>query len=200
MAYLKKQQRTRDQLKSALIELLKKKHFIEITIKEIAEAAGYDRSSFYRYYDDKYQLTEEIEEELIDRIERRALQMKQDSTNKTFDQEEIFKLLMLFEDPMIKVTIRLLLGENGDLSFEPRLKKMFKRIFDGSAQFFSPETVESRLIRDYLADLFIQTIRYQTSDLPAFSAQKLAGVLNDIYFHGFVAALHQQPHPNSLNL
>lgn len=60
MAYTKKQSITKKHFKLALLHLLKSKSFNEVTIKDITDTAEYDRSSFYRYFDDKYQLLEEI--------------------------------------------------------------------------------------------------------------------------------------------
>ncbi len=57
---------TKQLLKNSLTALLNTKPIGKITIKEICESAGINRSTFYLYYTDQYALLEEIEKELID--------------------------------------------------------------------------------------------------------------------------------------
>ena len=57
---------TKQLLSSSLITLLNTKPIGKITIKEICEYAGINRSTFYLYYLDSYALLEEIERDLID--------------------------------------------------------------------------------------------------------------------------------------
>lgn len=55
-------------LKRALIELLLKKDISKISIKELCETAGINRSTFYTYYDTQYFLLEEIEDEVLNEL------------------------------------------------------------------------------------------------------------------------------------
>lgn len=48
--------RTQTLIKNTFIDLLKEKPFSAITINHICEKATIHRSTFYRYYDDKYEL------------------------------------------------------------------------------------------------------------------------------------------------
>lgn len=56
---------TRMVIKEAFLNFLKNKSLEEITIKEICQEANINRATFYRNYEDIYQLFEEIENELI---------------------------------------------------------------------------------------------------------------------------------------
>ena len=55
-------------LKRALIELLLKKDISKISIKELCETAGINRSTFYTYYDTQYLLLEEIQDEVLNEL------------------------------------------------------------------------------------------------------------------------------------
>lgn len=57
--------RTRKLLREALIALIEERGFDAITVGEIAERAMVSRAAFYRYYQDKYDLVEQIFEEAI---------------------------------------------------------------------------------------------------------------------------------------
>lgn len=52
--------RTKEHLKTALIQLIKKKGFHGVSVKDIVDQAGYNRSTFYLHYQDKYILAEEL--------------------------------------------------------------------------------------------------------------------------------------------
>lgn len=51
---------TKKMLKDTLLQLLKKKDIDHISVKELCEKAGINRSTFYRHYDSQYALLEEI--------------------------------------------------------------------------------------------------------------------------------------------
>ena len=54
----KRQNRTKADIEMAFIRLIKDKGFQAISVKNIVEEADYNRSTFYLYYQDKYQLAD----------------------------------------------------------------------------------------------------------------------------------------------
>lgn len=62
----RRKQYTQQVIKSALFNLLKKKHLNEITVKDICQLADVNRSTFYRNYLDIYDLFEKVEQELTE--------------------------------------------------------------------------------------------------------------------------------------
>ncbi|MCG7381180.1 TetR/AcrR family transcriptional regulator [Paenibacillus sp. ACRRY] len=52
--------RTKEHLKLALIQRIKKKGFHAVSVKDIVDQAGYNRSTFYLHYQDKFILAEEL--------------------------------------------------------------------------------------------------------------------------------------------
>src|SRR5258708_1492692 len=57
--------RTHKLLRTALIDLIKERDFDALTVGEIAERAMVSRAGFYRYYQDKYDLVEQLFEEAV---------------------------------------------------------------------------------------------------------------------------------------
>ena len=57
--------RTRKLLRDALLELIEERGFDAIAVGEIAERAMVSRAAFYRYYQDKYDLVEQIFDEAM---------------------------------------------------------------------------------------------------------------------------------------
>lgn len=62
MGFTKTQARTRKSLINTMEKLLTERKFEDITINDICERSMVTRSTFYRYFDDKYQLTEQMVE------------------------------------------------------------------------------------------------------------------------------------------
>ena len=52
-------------MQNALVALLEKQEFEEISIMQICEKAGVNRSTFYAHYDNTYDLLKEAQEEMI---------------------------------------------------------------------------------------------------------------------------------------
>ena len=57
---------TRQAIMEAFWTLYREKPIERISVKEITELAGYNRSTFYEYFTDTYSVLEAIEEELLD--------------------------------------------------------------------------------------------------------------------------------------
>lgn len=70
--------RTKKNIKDAFMKLRRKKPIEKITIKEIADMAMINKATFYRHYEDIYQLSDEIENEVLDKcvVESEAFDMK----------------------------------------------------------------------------------------------------------------------------
>jgi len=63
-----RRERTKIQLRDAMIALLKKQSFDQITTTELVAAAGISRSSFYTHYSDKYAMIESYQQILFNTI------------------------------------------------------------------------------------------------------------------------------------
>ena len=64
----RRRRKTRAAIKSACLTLLSKKSFEEISILDIANEADINRGTFYLHYEDKFDMIEKFEEELIQKI------------------------------------------------------------------------------------------------------------------------------------
>ncbi|MDR2392733.1 MAG: TetR/AcrR family transcriptional regulator C-terminal domain-containing protein [Treponema sp.] len=112
---------TRKVLADSLIELMKDKPFIKITIKELCEKADINRTTFYAHYHDQDDLLQQIEEETLGYIE----DMLNKYDNKRSKQEilEMVKEIFGFIASNSS-SLQVLLSENGDIGFQ---KKLFRR-------------------------------------------------------------------------
>ena len=60
-----RKQRTKNSIINAFIQLRSKKPLEKITVKELAELAYINKATFYTYYQDIYDLSEQLEDEAI---------------------------------------------------------------------------------------------------------------------------------------
>lgn len=65
----KRVMKTRRAIHSAMTRLLTLKPIEEITVTELADAAEINRKTFYNYYNSVYMVTEEMEDEIVERFE-----------------------------------------------------------------------------------------------------------------------------------
>ena len=64
----KRCRKTRKAIKTSLIKLMSEKDISDITITEIAEKADINRKTFYAHYRDLYDILDEIENDLIEKL------------------------------------------------------------------------------------------------------------------------------------
>lgn len=70
--------RTKKAIADAFIELLKTKAFDKISVQRILDAADVNRSTFYKYYQDKYDLARQILHQLLNEFAQ-LIEVKQSS-------------------------------------------------------------------------------------------------------------------------
>ncbi len=62
--------RTMEDIQTGFMELYEEKGIDRLTVREICEKVGISRAMFYRYFDDKYQVLQYIEDRLIEGVRR----------------------------------------------------------------------------------------------------------------------------------
>ena len=115
--------KTRRQLRECLISLLKEKKVQDITVRELTDMADLNRGTFYLHYKDVFDLLEKTEAELQDEFNQ--LGLKHDAVDLKQRPAVIFNEIysLVYENADL---IEILLGENGDLNFVNRLKKLIR--------------------------------------------------------------------------
>ena len=113
-------------LRDSLMELMKSKSILSVSIKDICGLADISRSTFYAHYKDQYDLLAQIEEETLAYFE--------DMLNKYRDKHSKKEITQMLEEMLTYIanngnSIQVLLSENGDLGFQ---KKMFQHFTNHS--------------------------------------------------------------------
>jgi AcrR family transcriptional regulator len=143
----------------ALIELLEKKDFEYITIKEICEKAEVNRSTFYLHYENTSDLLAETTSYITDSF-LSYFTIDKDTAHFDFNKTELKDLF--FITPEYTVPYLTYIKENrrvfktslkhiGSMNFEGVYDRMFKYIFDPVlARFNFPENERKYIMKFYL--------------------------------------------------
>jgi len=108
--------------RDALMELMKTKSILSITIKDICGLADISRSTFYAHYKDQYDLLRQIEEETLAYFEGMLDKYKEKHSKKETFQMVVEMLTYIANNGN---SIQVLLSENGDLSFQRKIFQHF---------------------------------------------------------------------------
>lgn len=112
--------KTKQDLIDAFWFLYCEKRIEKITIKEITVKAGYNRSTFYEYFTDIYDVLEQIENSLIPNLD----ELPPISILNKNNEIPLNMFLKLYEKNEKYYSV--LLGDNGDPAFATKLKNSVK--------------------------------------------------------------------------
>lgn len=84
-----KQQITKNAIETAFLKLLKERNFEKVMVKDIVEECGLTRNTFYYYYDDTYNIIEDI----LEREVRRVIEEMEQGSSLMEATEDIFEFL-----------------------------------------------------------------------------------------------------------
>ncbi len=138
---------TRQNLIDAFWELYCEKRIEKITVREITTKAGYNRSTFYEYFNDVYDVLEQIEESLLPNIEDMPPLLP------TMGNElvPIDSFIKLYSSSSKYYTV--LLGDNGDPAFAGKIKNGIKgKLLE------QLETSESNMEIDYTLEYMLSAM------------------------------------------
>lgn len=140
--------KTQRYIREAFLDLLETKSFHQITVRDIVAQAELARSTFYIYYDDKYQLLEEIEQELIGGFIDIMLRLRKEG-HKAFRTQiaqgnhplyvEYFKYIKKHSRPF-----RILLNYKSETNFMPRFSNAINATRNETDKIFYVENKEHR--------------------------------------------------------
>jgi len=108
---------TKRLLKESLVSLLKEKTIYRITIRELCDTAGINRSTFYKYYGSQFDLLQEMENEILKRVDYSLSLM---SVKGDFDNSEMLKVILHLLEENVEFS-RLLVNNNVDSEFPIKL-------------------------------------------------------------------------------
>ncbi|MGN1443414.1 MAG: TetR/AcrR family transcriptional regulator [Acutalibacteraceae bacterium] len=123
---------SRDKIIYAAAELMKEKSYRKISVSEICEKAGINRSTFYRNFEDVYDMVEKAPHELLRKLEEFGLDCF--SVNSEASQEEMFSFLI--GALSLKDTFLTFSDRNGNYEF---MLDLIKILIEKGKALFNPD-------------------------------------------------------------
>lgn len=161
-------------IRNAFLQLLRKYSIEKISVTEICRLAEINRATFYRYYENQYDLLSSLESEMLDDIKKSVYEYKGDIDKLTetilckfAEQQEMWQLL---------------LSEHGDLGF---LAKIYAFFEEHLAKNYSSKESELRyqfLLYGY-SGIFDYWIKSGMKESPLLIAKYLSKFRHDLTTH-----------------
>lgn len=176
--------RTRRILKEAFISLVHEKGYRSVTITDIVNRSDYNRATFYVYFKDKEDLTEEIMEEMINSLKNALRHPFKQSKHLEFDRLSPSSVL-LFQHIYDNAHFYNLLKEPDPI---PNIQNEFintiKNLFKEELRFLSDQSLD--INNDYFISyraygifgLIIDWIKSNYALSPTDMAKQLINILN----------------------
>jgi AcrR family transcriptional regulator len=168
---------TRENLMQAFWSLYCRKEITHISVKQITDRAGYNRSTFYEYFVDTNDLLNQLEDSLIERIEDKVLNsLEVDQNNDTV------QTLADFYESMGKY-LSVLLGENGDPHFAKKLKAMMAPVL--RKPFGLPENdIHTSYILEFGLSAIIATLTQWYQNNKNLPSKELVSLIRSMLVNG----------------
>lgn len=164
--------RTQRLLREALIELIEERGFDALTVGEIAERAMVSRAAFYRNYQDKYDLVEQIFAEAMQALLKDVAEPR--TVHSPLIWVRFFEHIAEYER-----LYRALLGRRGSPWFVLKMRasvidlvKEFGRLVPPGATHMYPDADE--FVPDLLATLFVEAITWWLEQGRPYPPQEIA--------------------------
>jgi len=184
--------RTRLFIREAFFNLILEKGFDSVTVVDIAERAIINRSTFYRHYQDKYDLAKKCLDEPFNALLEQLDQME--SKQDLSDSNPPKTFLLLFEHIEQNAELyRELFGRNGTAMFVSCLRgyiiQLLRHRLRDVPWSGREGLVPLDMFEEYLAGAYIGVIQWWLENLENYPAQKVALCLYRLVVQGTDSAL-----------
>lgn len=157
-------EKTKAKIQQSFLQLLAKKNFIKISVQDISKASGINRGTFYLHYLDKYDLLDQMEEQLLDGLAQQLKELQPemllaeaDKGNVSIQSVEVFRYI-----EMNAAAFRAFLSEHNQNGFHKRLKGFFIGHFIGNMlkneRFFQSASVPDDYLSAFATSAFLGLI------------------------------------------
>jgi AcrR family transcriptional regulator len=190
--------RTHKFLQEAMIELITEKGFEAITVGDIAERAMINRATFYRHYQDKYDLVASIFEDTADYLAETMNPISRDPAH-TASEDPPGIWILFFEHVAQHARLyRAMLGKNGSPWFAARMREHTIKLVLESKRWLKQEVEPSQQIDPampeelavtQLSHVLIGTIIWWLESDKRYTPRQMATWFYRFAFYGYLSAL-----------
>ena len=125
--YIEKNRRTKQLIQKSFMEILQNKSFDSITVGDIAKAASINRGTFYLHFLDKFDLLDQIEQQLFEDLGNHIDELQSSySSTITFEKGQEQLAATLFSSiKMHSPLLKIFLSDRGRAGFHLRFRAAF---------------------------------------------------------------------------
>lgn len=143
-----------EQFSGSFLDTLREAEYRKITVKDICNVAGYNRSTFYQYYTDVYDLLHKVEDQFLADIEKSVVALVEQA--QSFDWPSMLQAVFGILEQNNRY-IAVLFGPHGNTAFTHRLVENLKPIW---------------------VKYFFQTALYTPAEVDLFMEHNMMGLLS----------------------
>ncbi len=179
-------EQTRQKLIEAFWSIYLTKRIEKITVKEITNKAGYNRGTFYEYFQDVFEVLEVIEDLSLPTLDELPPLIEVNSNTPTI----LNSFLALYQEKYKYYNH--LLGDNGDPAFQRKLKNSLKSsIILAMKNKDKIDLFEIDFMLEYILSGMIGILIYINQQTPSLSEEKIISIQNAL-MHGDIVNKLQQ--------
>lgn len=143
----RRQARTKQLLRQALLSLIEEKSIEGITVTDIATRADLNRGTFYLHYRDVADMLDQLKEEAFEQVRSNIQQLDPRELMAYADRNEPYpKVALIFEEFQRQSEFfKVMFGPHGDLSYIIRFKELMKTHIFNKLSYWQPQE-ENRLV------------------------------------------------------
>ncbi len=173
--------RTHQLILEAMIELTAQKGFSTVTVRDITKYAGINRATFYRHYQDKF--------DLLDQYARAVYQLAVAPTEagsqksiKSMDKPIAPGMVKLFEHIRANARFfRVMLGKNGDPAFSEKIRQYMQKRLQGSLpKGLRNEAVSLDLYMSYISSGALGALKWWLENDMPYSPEEMAAISDQL--------------------
>ncbi|MFN8494844.1 MAG: TetR/AcrR family transcriptional regulator [Caldilineaceae bacterium] len=180
---------TRENLIEAFWSLYRQKKIEQISIKEITDKAGYNRSTFYEYFVDIYDLLEQLEAALLTHMRETALKtmpLRQEA-------DIIQRMAEVYEEKGYYLSV--LLGENRDPEFANKIKAIMRPALKDLFGLVEDE-IHTGYIFEFASSAMLATITHWYKSGKNLPSQELISLVRSMLTGGVFPVIRQYARPS----
>lgn len=148
----RRQAKTKQALRSALIELIEEKGLDGLTVTDITNRADVNRGTFYLHYRDAPDMLQQVKEEVFDSVIKLLHQIDIIELMGYAEKDEAYpKSIVIFEEfQRNKDFFKVMFGPKGDPSYGLRIMEVMREHFASRLAFWQPKDENMLVPREFL--------------------------------------------------
>lgn len=175
---------TRERLMQAFWSFYCEKKIEHITIKQITDKAGYHRSTFYEYFVDIYDVLNQLEDALLEDIQRNVLNSLEGELSTDLAQN----IANIYDARGEYLSV--LLGDNGDPKFLNRVKSLVKPVLTNTFG-LSGQDVHTAYIFEFASSGIFAVVTHWYRNGKNLPSQELALLTRSMLMGGVFPVIEQ---------